>query len=249
MFDEIVSSCRFLLQNFPEAKFCQDYLDKRLNSQSQELFQFGYFPSIENMSALISLVGEKQLYDTKLLFPKDIDDSFCHRTINFSYFDNYPLMLPYRDHYGNIIAIVARTLLSEKERQEKRIPKYKNTVFKKGNFLFGLFENKQDIIKQDSVYIVEGQFDVIKATENNFKNIVAVGNCHLSDYQFSLITRYTNNIFVLLDNDEAGDKGRKRIVDKFGNFANIRNFYLPQPYKDIDEYFSENKDFPPLIVR
>jgi DNA primase len=43
-----------------------------------------------------------------------------------------------------------------------------------------------------------------------------------------------------LDNDDAGEKGRKRIMELFSKYANIRNFYLPEPYKDIDEYLSNN---------
>jgi len=127
-----------------------------------------------------------------------------------------------------------------------KIPKYKNTsetnAFKKGNLLFGLYENKQSIIEKDCVYIVEGQFDVIKAVEKGFTNIVALGNSHMTSYQFSVISRYTDNIFLLLDNDEAGEKGRKRIVEKFGKLANIQNFYLPESYKDIDEYFTKTGD-------
>ena len=76
--------------------------------------------------------------------------------------------------------------------------------------------------------------------EKGLRNIVALGNANMTYYQFSVITRYTNNIFLLLDNDEAGEKGRKRIVDLFGKYANIRNFYLPDPYKDIDEFLSNN---------
>jgi DNA primase len=58
-------------------------------------------------------------------------------------------------------------------------------------------------------------------------------------YQFSVISRYSNNIFLLLDNDEAGEKGRKLIISKFGEKANIRNFYVPDEYKDIDEYITK----------
>ena len=42
-----------------------------------------------------------------------------------------------------------------------------------------------------------------------------------------------------MDNDEAGQKGRARIISKFGQSANIRNFYVPDPYKDIDEYITK----------
>lgn len=240
MFDKIVESCRFLLNNFPEAQNCRDYLNNRLSSNSQETFQFGYFPKMINLQALTALIGENLLRESKLFYSKEIEDALCPRTVNFCYFEDYPLILPFKDAYGNIVAIVGRSLLSDVERAKLKISKYKNTVFTKGNFVFGLYENKQDILQQDCVYIVEGQFDVIKAVEKGFKNIVALGNSNMTAYQFSVISRYTDNIFLLLDNDEAGEKGRKRIVDKFGNLANIRNFYLPDGFKDIDEYLSNN---------
>lgn len=240
MLNKIVESCQFLLNNFPEAQDCKDYLDARLDQNSQDKFQFGYFPDLNNIKALTSLIGEDTLKEEKLFYSKPLEDSFGPRQIGFSYFDNYPLVMPFRDTYGKIIAMVGRTLLSDSDRQKKKIPKYKNTVFRKGNYVFGLFENKQNIIEQNCVYLVEGQFDVIKANEKGFGNIVALSNSNMTAYQLSVISRYTNNIFLLLDNDEAGEKGRKRIIDKFGSLANIRNFYLPDEYKDIDEYLSQN---------
>jgi DNA primase catalytic core len=240
MFDKIMESCRFLLNNFPEAQACKDYLDSRLSESSQEIFQFGYYPRLRDLNALIALVGEDLIREEGLIYSKEIEDSMCIRKVNFSYFEDFPLILPFKDQYGKIVALVGRSLLSDSERKIAKIPKYKNTVFYKGNYLFGLYENKQHILDQNCVYIVEGQFDVIKAVECGFRNIVALGNSNMTSYQFSVISRYTNNLFLLLDNDEAGDKGRSRIIEKFGKFANIRNFYLPDGYKDIDEYLSAN---------
>lgn len=240
MLNSIIESCSFLLHNFPEAQECKNYLDHRLTLESQKLFQFGYFPSFNNLQALISLVGEDVLRDEKLLYSREITDSLFPRTINFSYFEDYPLIMPFKDSYGKIVAIVGRTLLSDDDRKKKSISKYKNTVFPKSNYIFGMYENKSAIVEHDLVYIVEGQFDVIKAFEHGFRNIVALGNSNMTAYQLSILTRYTNNIILLLDNDEAGEKGRKRIIDKFGSSANIQNFYLPQEYKDIDEYLSNN---------
>jgi DNA primase catalytic core len=240
MLNKIVESCRFLLNNFPEAEDCKEYLNSRLNTDSQELFQFGYFPGIKNIAALVSLIGEDTLKDAKIFFSKDIEDSFSPRKVNISFFENYPLVVPFRDVYGRFVSLVGRSLLSDEERKKIGLPKYKNTIFSKKNHLFGLYENKAAILDQDCVYIVEGQFDVIKSVEAGFKNVVALGGSHLTYYQFSLISRYTNNIFLLLDNDEAGITGRKRIVEVFGQYANIRNMYLPEEYKDIDEYLSNN---------
>lgn len=241
MLNKITESCRFLLNNFPEAQECLSYLDTRLNRESQELFQFGYFPNINNLTALTSIVDEEELKNHKLLYSRNIEDSLCYRTINTCHFEDHPLILPFKDPYGNVMALIGRSLLNDEERKDKKLMKYKYTSdFKKGNCVFGLYENKKSILEQDCVYIVEGQLDVIKANQSRFKNVVALGGADMTIYQFSVISRYTNNIFLLLDNDEAGEKGRKRIVSKFDKLANIRNFYLPDGFKDIDEYLSSN---------
>jgi DNA primase len=240
MFDEIVRSCHYLLRHCPDARECREYLDARLNKESQELFQFGFFPRASSIQLLIDLVGEEALENAGLWYRREIEDAMSPRSVGVSFFENYPLVLPFRNPYGEIIALVGRTLLSEEERGIKGIPKYKNTVFKKGNVLFGLYENKQAILEQDHAFIVEGQFDVIKAAEKGLRNVVAVGNAYLSAYQFSVISRYTTNMVLLLDNDEPGQKGRKRARGNFGKLASIRDCYLPAEYKDIDEFFSKN---------
>jgi DNA primase len=172
-------------------------------------------------------------------------DSLFPRKVHSCYFEEYPLMMPFRNIYGQVVGLVGRTLLDEDERKKRKLSKYKNTsessLFKKGNLLFGLYENKKAILDLGEVFVVEGQFDVIKAMEKGFRNIVALGNSSMSDYQFSVISRYTSNICLLLDNDVAGDKGRKRIIKKFGEFANIRDFYIPDGFKDIDEYITKGK--------
>lgn len=240
LFNQIVETCQYLLNNYPEAQDCKKYLDERLTISSQEKFQFGYFPNLDNLTALTSILGEDILKQCKILDVREIGNSISSHGIKFLYFDNYQLIMPFKDPYGKIVALVGRSLLSDQERKFKNISKYKNTIFTKGNYVFGLFENKEEILKDDLVYVVEGQFDVIKSSEKGLNNIVALGNSSMTAYQFSMIKRYTNNIILLLDNDEAGEKGRKLIMDKFGTFANIQNFYLPEEYKDIDEFLSKN---------
>lgn len=245
MLDKIVKECRFLLKNFPGAEGCRSYLDARLSAEAQEEFQFGYFPGVQNMPVLTDLVGADLLRQAELYGTRMIEDSLFPRTIGWSSFENHPLIMPYRNPYGQVVALVGRTVLPETEYKEKKISKYKNTsesgLFVKGNNLFGLYENKQAIVDLGCVYIVEGQFDVIKAFEIGFRNIVALGNNNMTAYQFSVISRYSNNLFLLLDNDEAGQKGRKSIISKFGAYADIRNFYLPDEYKDVDEYITKGK--------
>ncbi len=241
MLSKIIESCRFLLNNFPAAQAARDYLDSRLSKESQETFQFGYFPDSDNLKVLTSIIGEDILRREQILFKSVIEDSLGPRIIKKTHFENYPIIMPFKDAYGNVGGLVGRTLLSDAEQKEQKVSKYKNTKdFNKGNFVYGLYENKKAILEQNCVYVVEGQFDVIKATEKGMKNIVGIGSNNINSYQLSVISRYTDNIFLLLDNDVAGEQGRKRAQDKFGRLVNIRNFYLPPEYKDIDEYLSNN---------
>lgn len=243
--DKLVESCQYLLHHYPEAQIVRDYLDARLGTKSQEKFQFGYFPNTNNIRVLCDLIGEEVLLDNDLLYHRQIEDSLFPRKLKFCYFENYPLVIPLRDPYGSVVGLMCRTLLSDVEQKDLHVSKYKNTqestVFKKSKLLFGLYENKKSIVEQNSVYVVEGQFDLIKASEIGFNNIVALGTNNMSPYQFSVITRYTNNIFMLLDNDEGGNKGRMNAMKNFGHLANIRDFYIPESYKDVAEYITKEK--------
>ncbi len=242
MLEPIVEACHYLLNNFPTAEEAKKYINDRLTEHSQELFKFGYFPRADQMDVLFNMVDIDVVKKNRLCYSKTISDAWCQRDLIFSYFENYPLILPFKNAYGDVVALVGRTLLPEVEYKAQNISKYKNTIFTKGNHLFGLFENKNNILEKDCVIIVEGQLDVIKGLEHGIDNIVALGNSNMTAYQFSLITRYTENIFVLLDNDEAGLKGRKLIHKKFGKHAKVTDLYLSPQYKDIDEYLSKNKN-------
>lgn len=240
---QIVEKCRYLLQNCPQAEACRNYLDARLSMESQELFQFGYFPNEREASVLTDLIGEKVLEQANLFGESDIEKVSTRRH-HWCFFENHPLVMPFNNPYGEPVALVGRTVLPEAEYKEKKIAKYKNTsrtnLFIKGNNVFGLYEAKQAIIDMGAVYVVEGQFDAIKAREIGIKNIVALGSNNMTPYQYSVIARYATNLFLLLDNDEAGQKGRKNIARRFGHLANIEQFYLPDEYKDIDEYITRN---------
>lgn len=240
-FKEVMEACQYLLYNTPEAEETRIYLDKRLNRATQELFGFGYFPCANHLNLLTNLVGEQCLQELELLRRKEVYDAYAARNIDVCFFEHHPLVMPFRDTYGNIVAVVGRSLLSDQDRDAHGIVKYKNTHFSKGNHLFGLYEAKQDILKDDIVYIVEGQFDVIKAFERGLRNVVALGSANMTGYQLAMICRYTNRLVLLLDNDVAGETGRQRIVSKYGELAAVNpNVRLPSPFKDLDEWLSVN---------
>jgi DNA primase len=237
-FDSIVEACTYLLHNLPSASDAVKYLDQRISSESQQKFCFGFFPPQDQLKILLSHVTKEELIETNLLYEENVDHDSGHEVL-FSSLQHHNLILPHRDVYGKIIALVGRTLLNDDERSKLNIPKYKNTSFKKSRHLFGLFEAKQTILEKGYVYVVEGQFDCIQAHNHNVNNVVALGTSNMSLEQLVLLLRYTNDIRLVLDNDEAGDFGRERIMEKYGKYTTFTNLHVPKGFKDLDEFLSE----------
>jgi len=232
--NDLIKYCKILINELPEEDRLKVYLNGRISKYSQDFFDFGYFPNLENLSKLTSLINEEELIKLGIIDKKNtvgISKYYCPMF-------NYNLIMPYRDVYGDTVALVGRTLLSDEERGS--YPKYMNTVFDKGRHLFGLYQAKKSIIDNNCAIIVEGQFDCISAFDKGITNIVALGSSNMTADQFSLLLRYTDNLFLLLDNDEAGESGRNRIKSKYGQYANIKDLHLPSGYKDIDEYLKDN---------
>lgn len=239
-FDQVISVCRDLLINFPDAKIIADYANKRLSKDSQEKFSLGYFPTNKTLSTLESMLGGNKLSDMGLAYDKIIQDDVSSRMVRCAVLEHHNLIMPYKDVYGETIAIVGRSILTDAERIPLKIPKYKNTSFDKGSHLFGLFEAKHSIIKNNLVYIVEGQFDCITAHSKGLMNVIALGSSSMTFEQLCLITRYTNNLILSLDNDAAGKLGSERIMKYYSKYANIMKANVPSSFKDLDEYLSEN---------
>lgn len=240
LYRSVISACRQLLLNYPGAFLARQYLDNRIPSSSQEEFQFGYFPPSDQFDALISILDEDVLIKSKLRRER-IATVGIYQKIKVNTFEDHNLILPYRDVYGSVAAIVGRTLLTEDQMQEKQVSKYKNTSFEKKRHLFGLYEGKKEIVKLNCCFVVEGQFDCIAAHAVGIKNVVAVGSSSMTGEQLALIKRYTDNIYLLFDNDEPGSLGADRVVKKYSKSANIVVKKIPSGYKDLDELVkSEN---------
>lgn len=235
-FDQLVITCTNLLYTHAGASYARDYLNHRISPTVQQKFHFGFFPPQEQLQILFTFLDKEELITNNLLYEKNLNQE--HQVL-FSPLEQHNLILPYRDVYGDIIALVGRTLLNENERHIANIPKYKNTSFKKSRHLFGLWEAKQAIIYNDHVYIVEGQFDCVQAHNHGIENVVALGSANMSMEQLILLLRYTKRIYILLDNDEAGEIGRSRIIETYGKYAEFTDLRVPYGFKDLDEFLSD----------
>ncbi len=129
----------------------------------------------------------------------------------YDYFRNR-LVLPFQDLSGRIIGFTARAL-----RNDKRVPKYINSpetaLFKKGSTLFGLFQAKMAIVKEDECILVEGNIDVSTFRNRNIHNTVCSSGTALTSEQIRLIRRFTNNLTFIYDADAPGMKAALKGID------------------------------------
>jgi DNA primase catalytic core len=116
------------------------------------------------------------------------------------------------DHRGRVCGFAGRTISTD-----PKVPKYLNPkeslAYQKDQLLFGLFQGKQAIARQEMVILVEGYTDVMTMHEHGFQNTVASCGTSFTSGQAKLLKRYTNEVLILRDGDEAGTKAAKRDVE------------------------------------
>tara|TARA_R110000787_G_scaffold96415_4_gene199773 strand:- start:17509 stop:19473 length:1965 start_codon:yes stop_codon:yes gene_type:complete len=100
---------------------------------------------------------------------------------------------------------------------DKKAAKYLNSpesdIYHKSDVLYGIYQAKQAIAKEDNCYLVEGYTDVLQFNQTGITNVVSSSGTALTPNQIRLISRLTNNITVLYDGDEAGLRASIRGID------------------------------------
>lgn len=187
----------YLLTKHPKGEIARTYLSKRGIENKQIIdFKLGYAPSgFENLKKYLTKKGYKEdfLVQSSLLIEKNgkVYDKFRHRIV-------FPIFNP----YGDIVGFSARVI------KKDDIPKYLNSgqtlIFQKSETLYGLYQAKQEIMKNKFVIIVEGNVDIISAHKYNVKNIVAPMGTAITLQHLKILKRYTQNVHFCFDSDDAG---------------------------------------------
>ncbi|HKL02231.1 MAG TPA: DNA primase, partial [Cryomorphaceae bacterium] len=121
------------------------------------------------------------------------------------------VMFPIRNISGRPIAFAGRTLRSDNKVKYLNSPE--SELYDKSNSLYGIFESKRSIIKNDLCCLVEGYTDVISLHQAGIDYAVSSSGTSLTDGQIKLIKRYTSNVSLLYDGDSAGVKAAIRAID------------------------------------
>lgn len=185
-------------------------------------FKLGYSPESGNSlssDALAKGFRKEYLISTGLCYEREdgsLRDRFHGRAI-----------FPVFSVSGKIIAFGGRIMTSD-AKAAKYVNSPESAIYRKSNELYGLYQARQAIVKQDRCFLVEGYADVISMHQAGVENVVASSGTSLTNGQIRLIHRFTNNITVLYDGDKAGIKASIRGIDMLlEEGLNIKVLLLP----------------------
>ena len=195
-------------------------------------FQLGY--SLNSRNALAE-AGLKKGYHEKYL----ISTGLCYKQDNGNLHDRYygRVIFPWISVSGKVCAFGGRLLDSRtKGVNQKYVNSPESEIYHKSKELYGIFQAKRAIAKENLVYMVEGYTDVISMHQCGIENVVANSGTALSIDQIRLLRRFTPNIILLYDGDSAGKHAALRGTDMLlAEGMNIKIVLLPES-EDPDSY-------------
>ena len=239
-----------------QIKKISDYFIKNMNEmKSEDAVAYLIDRKLEGEDIKNYKIGFAEKDEKKIIeFCKssDISDSDFKKLGLFSDKGNFlfknRIMFPITNFRSEVVGFGGRAL-------EDYGPKYLNSsessIYKKNRTLYFLPNFLKDIKKNKFVIIVEGYFDVIAFNKLGYSNVASPSGTALTIQQLSQISKYTDEIYLCFDNDDAGIEATKRIVEIKNNISKDINLYtilLPKEYKDISEFYeSGNQNIKEII--
>ncbi len=237
--ESLYSVVTFAQKHFSENLFQTDegiaigltyFTERGFNKDIIRKFQLGFCPPAWDDLTKVAIDNgykEEYLVKTGLTIKKDDGghyDRFRDRVI-----------FPIHNLSGRVVGFTGRILTSDKNK-----PKYVNSpeseIYNKGKTLYGIFMAKSAIVSQNNCFLVEGNTDVISLFQAGVENVVASSGTALTTDQIRLIKKFTPNITILYDGDEAGIKASLRGIDMvLEEGMNVKIVLFPQG-EDPDSY-------------
>ena len=210
---------------FAVTAFAQKYFTEQLlNSEEGKAIGLSYFKNRdfrENTIEKFELGYNPDSWDafTKSALengfkPEFLSGSGITIDKNGKRFDRFKgrVIFPIHNLSGRVIGFGGR-ILKEDKKAAKYINSPESDIYSKSKALYGIYFAKAAIIGKDNCFLVEGYTDVISLHQAGFENVVASSGTSLTTDQIRLIRRYTPNITILFDGDEAGLKASFRGID------------------------------------
>lgn len=250
------------------SEFAKDYFNKTLlNSEEGKAIGLSYFKErgfTDETIKKFSLGYSPETWDAltkealgkgyKLEFLESTGLTIAREDRPFDRFKGR-VMFPIESMSGRVLGFGGRILTNDKK-AAKYLNSPESDIYHKSKVLYGIFQAKQSIAKQNNCYLVEGYTDVIQFHQAGIENVVASSGTALTPDQIRLINRLTRNITVLFDGDAAGLRASVRGIDlileegmnvrvcAFPDGEDPDSFARKTSHDDLVAYLEENsKDF------
>jgi len=241
-----VADSLFVINNFAQQFFSKELLEKEegisvalsylkergFREDTIKKFQLGYNPEARD-SFTKAAVGAQ--FNAELLIKSGLVNER-----DGNKYDNYRgrIIFPIHNQSGKILGFGARIIKSN-----DKAPKYINTpeneIYVKSKLLYGSYFARMAIDKADECLLVEGYTDVISLHQAGIENVVASGGTSLTPDQLRLIKKYTNNLTIIYDGDNAGIKAALRGIDLALEASLNVNLVLIPDKEDPDSYLQK----------
>ena len=221
------------IEKYPEAL---EYMKER-DFSIEEIRKFGIGFSNSSRDELFQHLLKKEFSEEKI-----IELGLVKRNENGEIYDSFRnrVIFPIYNINSQIVGFGGRII-----EKNTNLPKYLNSpdspIFKKGNELFGIKHQGENIRKKGFAMLMEGYLDVLTAQKNGFENAVASLGTALTEEQAQLLKKYTDKILISYDNDEAG----KNAIIKAGYILkkydfDVKCLVIDGNEKDPDEFLRKN---------
>lgn len=209
------------------------YLKQRgFNESAIKKFQLGYAPNTRDAFAKEAISNQ---YNPELLQKSGL---VVQRNEQLA--DNYRdrIVFPVHNNSGKIIGFGAR-LIKSNDKAPKYINTPENELYIKSKILYGSYFARNAIDKVDECFLVEGYTDVLSLHQAGIENVVASGGTSLTLDQLRLIKKFTKNLTIIYDGDEAGVKAALRGLDMaLEESLNVKLVLVPDN-EDPDSYLQK----------
>ena len=199
-------------------------------------FQIGYSPEKAKLWEEAKKAGYQDIY-----LVNDVDTQIgtgvCLKDEQGRLFDRFRgrVIFPFFSVSGKVTGFAGR-LIKQSDKAGKYVNSPTSILYEKKHELYGFYQAKQSIKREDCCYLVEGQLDVIQLVQSGIENVVASGGTALTYPQIRLLHRFTENVTILYDGDNAGIKAALRGIDMMlEEGINVKIVLLPEG-EDPDSY-------------
>jgi DNA primase len=233
--EQITQRWQAALANEASGQIARDYLARRgVSAEAIKLFRLGYAPDLwdDTVNWTKSKGHDLALMERAgLIVRKEATDH---------HYDRFRgrLMFPICDEQGRVIAFSGRILAGD-EKTAKYVNSPETPIFTKSKVFFGLDKSKRAVLDAGFAVVCEGQLDLIACFMGGVQNVVAPQGTAFTDDHARILRRYTEEVVLCFDSDEAGQNAAVRSLEHLlGSGLAVRVAVVPAPH-DPDSLIKE----------